>query len=56
MVIVDHPADVDVYSTMVEEYLNPEFMGNIYTVSKTPKHPSLLSTRKAKTYCPKSPK
>ena len=34
MLVVDHPADVDVYSTMVEEYLNPEYMGIIYTVNK----------------------
>ena len=34
MMAVDHPADVDVYSTMVEEYLDPEYMGKIYTVSK----------------------
>jgi len=34
MMIVDHPADVDVYSTMVEQYLDPDYMGKIYTVSK----------------------
>jgi hypothetical protein len=34
MVVVDHPADVDVYSTGVEQYLDPAFMGQIYTVSK----------------------
>jgi len=33
MVVVDHPADVEVYSTMVEQYLDPNYMGNIYTVS-----------------------
>jgi len=33
MMVVDHPADVDVYSTMVN-YVNPNFMGQIYTVSK----------------------
>jgi hypothetical protein len=34
MVVVDHPADVDVYSTMVN-YVNKAFPGEIYTVSKT---------------------
>jgi hypothetical protein len=33
MMIVDHPSDVDVYSTMVN-YVNPAFNGEIYTVSK----------------------
>jgi hypothetical protein len=36
MLAVDHPSDVDVYSTMVEEYLDPNYMGKIYTVSKNP--------------------
>jgi hypothetical protein len=33
MMVVDHPSDVDVYSTMIN-YVNPSFMGQIYTVSK----------------------
>jgi hypothetical protein len=33
MVVVDHPADVDVYSTMVN-YVNQAFPGDIYPVSK----------------------
>ena len=33
MVVVDHPADVDVYSTMVN-YVNQAFPSEIYTVSK----------------------
>ena len=33
MMIVDHPANVDVYSTMIN-YINPSFMGQIYTVNK----------------------
>jgi len=33
MVVVDHPANVDVYSTMVN-YVNKAFPGEIYTVSK----------------------
>jgi hypothetical protein len=34
MMVVDHAPDVDVYSTMVEQYLDPNYMGKIYTVSK----------------------
>ncbi|MBT0158453.1 hypothetical protein G4O51_00535 [Candidatus Bathyarchaeota archaeon A05DMB-2] len=33
MVVVDHPANVDVYSTM-SNYINQAFNGQIYTVSK----------------------
>ena len=33
LLVVDHPADVDVYSTMVN-YVNRAFPGEIYTVSK----------------------
>jgi hypothetical protein len=33
MMVVDHPSDVDAYSTMVN-YINPASMGQIYTVSK----------------------
>lgn len=33
MVVVDHPAGVNVYSTMEEQYLDPNYMGKIYTVS-----------------------
>lgn len=33
MVVVDHPANVDVYSTMTN-YINQAFNGQIYTVSK----------------------
>ncbi|MFA5363952.1 MAG: CARDB domain-containing protein [Candidatus Bathyarchaeia archaeon] len=39
MMVVDHPSDVDVYSTGVEQYLDPAFMGNIYSVSKNPLTP-----------------
>jgi len=39
LVVVDHPADVDVYSTGVEQYLDPNYMGKIYTVSKNPLAP-----------------
>jgi hypothetical protein len=34
MTVVDHPADVDVYSTMVN-YINPAAVGQIYSVNKT---------------------
>jgi hypothetical protein len=36
MMVVDHPAGTDVYSTMVEEYLDPNYMGQIYSISKNP--------------------
>ena len=39
LVVVDHPSDVDVYSTGVEQYLDPEYMGKIYTVGKNPLAP-----------------
>lgn len=39
LMVVDHPLDVNVYSTMVEQYLDPEYMGKIYTVSKNPLQP-----------------
>jgi hypothetical protein len=39
MVVVDHPSDVDVYSTMVEQYLDLDYMGKIYTVSNNPLKP-----------------
>ena len=32
MMVVDHPANVNVYSTMEEQYLDPNYMGNIYTI------------------------
>ena len=39
MLVVDHPSDVNVYSTMVEQYLDPDYVGQIYTVSKNPLTP-----------------
>jgi hypothetical protein len=39
LVAVDHPANVNVYSTMVEQYLDPNFMGKIYTISQNPQKP-----------------
>ncbi|HLN44948.1 MAG TPA: CARDB domain-containing protein [Candidatus Sulfotelmatobacter sp.] len=39
MLVVDHPADQNVYSTMTEQYIDPAYMGNIYTVSTNPLKP-----------------
>jgi hypothetical protein len=39
LMVVDHPSDMNVYSTMVEQYINPNYMGQIYTVSKNPLTP-----------------
>jgi hypothetical protein len=39
MLVVDHPANVDVYSTMVEQYLDPAYMGKLYSVSNSPQTP-----------------
>jgi hypothetical protein len=39
MLVVDHPSNVSVYSTGVEQYIDPNFMGQIYTVSKDPLTP-----------------
>jgi hypothetical protein len=33
MVAVDHPVGTSVYSTMVEQFLDPNYMGNIYTIN-----------------------
>ena len=39
MLVVDHPSNQNVYSTMVEQYVDPAHMGKIYTVSKNPLKP-----------------
>ena len=52
MVVVDHPADVNVYSTMVEEYLKESYMGQIYTVSKTPQIPISAVNEKGENVLP----
>ncbi len=52
MVVVDHRADVDVYSTMVEEYLDPNYMGLIYTVSKNMLTPILAVNEKGENVLP----
>jgi hypothetical protein len=52
LVAVDHPTDVDVYSTLVEQYLDPAYMGQIYTVSKTPSHPISAINEKGQNVLP----
>ncbi len=39
LMVVDHLSDVDVFSTGVEQYIDSNFMGQIYTVSKDPLTP-----------------
>jgi hypothetical protein len=39
MLVVDHSPNQNVYSTMVEQYIDPNYMGQIYTVSKNPLKP-----------------
>jgi len=52
LVVVDHPSDVNVYSTMVEQYLDPAYMGKIYTVSKTPSSPISAVNEKGENVLP----
>jgi hypothetical protein len=52
MVAVDHPANTNVYSTMVEQYLDPAYMGQIYTVSKTPQTPLSAVNEKGQNVLP----
>ncbi|MBK5133225.1 hypothetical protein JJE00_02200, partial [Candidatus Bathyarchaeota archaeon] len=52
MVVVDHPSDVNVYSTMVEQYLDPDYMGKIYSVSKNPLLPVLAINEKGENVLP----
>jgi hypothetical protein len=52
LVVVDHPSDVNVYSTMVEQYLNPEYMGKIYTVSENPLTPVSAFNEKGENVLP----
>jgi hypothetical protein len=39
LLAVDHPANQEVYSTMVEQYIDPNYIGKIYTVSKNTQRP-----------------
>ncbi|MCW4017258.1 MAG: hypothetical protein NWF00_01015 [Candidatus Bathyarchaeota archaeon] len=39
MLAIDHPVGTDVYSTMVEQYIDPEYMGQIYVVNQDPLEP-----------------
>jgi hypothetical protein len=52
MVVVDHPSDVNVHSTMVEQYLDPNYMGQIYTVSKDLLSPVLAVNEKGQNVLP----
>jgi hypothetical protein len=52
MMVVDHPANVNVYSTMVEQYLDPNYMGQIYTVSKNPLTPISAFNEKGENVLP----
>ncbi len=52
LMVVDHPSDVNVYSTMVEQYLDPAYMGKIYTVSKTPSSPLSAVNEKGENVLP----
>jgi hypothetical protein len=52
MMVVDHPAGVNVYSTMVEQYLDPNYMGQIYTVSKNPLKPISAVNEKGENVLP----
>ncbi len=52
MVAVDHPANVDVYSTMVEQYLDPNYMGKIYTLRKNPITPVSAVNEKGENVLP----
>jgi hypothetical protein len=52
MLVVDHPSDVNVYSTMVEQYLDPNYMGQIYTVSKNPLTPISAVNEKGENVLP----
>ncbi len=52
MIAVDHPADVNVYSTMVEQYLDPDYMGQIYTVSKNQQTPISAVNEKGENVLP----
>ena len=52
MLAVDHPANVSVYSTMVEQYLDPNYMGNIYTISNVPLTPVSAVNEKGENVLP----
>jgi hypothetical protein len=52
MMVVDHPSDVNVYSTMVEQYINANYTGQIYTVSKNPLTPISAVNEKGENVLP----
>jgi plasmid maintenance system killer protein len=51
MLVVDHPSDVNVYSTAVR-YIDPSFKGQIYTVSKNPLTPVSAVNEKGENVLP----
>jgi hypothetical protein len=53
MLVVDHPSNTDVYSTMVEQYLDPSYRGQIYTVSQNLKSPLSAVNEKGQNVLPK---
>ncbi len=52
LIAVDHPSDVDIYSTMVEEYLDPNYVGQIYTVGTNPLTPISAFNEKGQNVLP----
>ena len=52
MVVVDHPANVNVFSTRSEQYLDPNYMGNIYTVSQNLQTPVSAFNEKGQNVLP----
>jgi hypothetical protein len=52
LIAVDHPSDVNVYSTMVEEYLDPNYVGQIYTIGKNPQTPISAFNEKGQNVLP----
>ena len=52
MLVVDHPSSTDVYSTMVEQYLDPNYRGQVYTVDKNLKTPVSAVNEKGENVIP----
>jgi len=52
MLVVDHPSNVNVYTTMGEQYIDPNFMGKIYTAGKNPLTPISAFNEKGENVLP----
>ncbi len=52
MYVVDHPSDVNVYSSAFEQYIDPNFKGQLYTVSKNPLTPISAVNEKGENVLP----